>query len=62
MDCRRRRRPHYVVMSMRAEASVVVKHPLVVILILGYLYVLLYMRCQRVVFAVGKDRDREILA
>ena len=38
--------------------SVVVKHPLVVILILGYLCGLFYVRCQRVVLAVGKERER----
>ena len=55
----RSRRPHCIAaMSMRTEASEAVKHRLVVILILGYLCVLSYVRCQRVVLAVDKERER----
>ena len=58
VDCRRNRRPHCVVMSMRAEAfrgyeTSFGRDPHSRVLVWP-----VYVRYQRVVFSVGKERER----
>ena len=58
VDCRRSHRPSCVVMSMRAEAPCCEtsfgRDPHSRVLVCP-----VYVRCQRVVFAVGKERERQ---